>query len=307
MQALSLNFRDPFFWSYRGLIRSCGLPVRCFQNTPFRPFITTWRTTTANEQIIIPTMGTGYDFEIDWGDGTSGSYVGTTPNPTHTYASAGDHTISIRGDFPRFYMANDATYKNKLRSVNQWGDVAWSSMNTAFFGCQNLVILASDTPDLSTVTDMQKMFMAATNLTGNFSGWNTSNVTDMRNMFHSATAFNQPLNSWDTSNVTNMDGMFQQTWNFNQPLNSWNTSKVASMNSKFAYAYDFNQPLNNWDTSNVTNMDAMFANATVFNQDISAWTVTGVVTASNMFVNTALSTYNYNAILDSRSKQAVKT
>ena len=32
-------------------------------------FITTWRTTSANESIIIPTTGSGYNYTVDWGSG----------------------------------------------------------------------------------------------------------------------------------------------------------------------------------------------------------------------------------------------
>ena len=55
-----------------------------------KPFITTWETTTANESIIIPTTGTGYDYTIDWGDGTI--ETNQTGNATHTYSTAGIHT-----------------------------------------------------------------------------------------------------------------------------------------------------------------------------------------------------------------------
>ena len=34
------------------------------------PFITTWQTTSVNESITIPTTGGGYNYRIDWGDGT---------------------------------------------------------------------------------------------------------------------------------------------------------------------------------------------------------------------------------------------
>ena len=117
-------------------------------------FITTWRTTTANEWVQIPTMGGGYSFTVDRGDGTTGSYYGTVG---HTYATAGDHQVSIRGSFPRIYINNNA-YKDKLISVDQWGDMAWTSMENAFYGCTNLAILATDAPDLSNVTNMYGMF-----------------------------------------------------------------------------------------------------------------------------------------------------
>jgi PKD repeat protein len=67
-------------------------------------FITTWETTSANESITIPTKGgfsvIDYTFEIDWGDGTVETIVGDDPDPVHTYASAGTHTVAITGTFP---------------------------------------------------------------------------------------------------------------------------------------------------------------------------------------------------------------
>ena len=69
-----------------------------------RPFVTTWQTTTPNENITIPTTGTGYNYTVDWGDGTVEN--GFTGNATHTYVTAGTHTVSISGDFPRIYFVN---------------------------------------------------------------------------------------------------------------------------------------------------------------------------------------------------------
>ena len=167
--------------------------------------------------IQIPTAGTGYNFSIERGDGTTGAYSGTTPNPTHTYAVAGDYQVTIRGDFPRFWMDNHPTYRSKLRSIDQWGDIEWKTMEYAFWGCENVVVLATDAPDLSKVTSMYGMFRGAANLTGNFNHWDVSNVTNMGMLFGYATNFNQPLNNWDTSSVTNMYGVFGET-NYNQPL-----------------------------------------------------------------------------------------
>ena len=101
--------------------------------------------------------------------------------------------------------------------------------------------------------------------------------------------------------------MFAGASGFNQPLNNWNTSKVEYMNGVFNEATSFNQPLNNWDTSKVKSFGWMFQDATSFNQDLSTWVMTGATTVSDMLTNTALSTYNYNELLDKRSQQAVKT
>ena len=94
-------------------------------------FITTWRTTTANESITIPTTGGGYNYAVHWGDGSSES--GQTGNATHTYASAGDYTVSIGGFFPRIYFNNEGD-KTKIREVTQWGDIAWTSMEKRVLG-----------------------------------------------------------------------------------------------------------------------------------------------------------------------------
>ena len=54
---------------YNSHHRAYGFSVRCFQNAPFRPFITTRRTTTANESITIPTVNSTspyYNFTVDW-------------------------------------------------------------------------------------------------------------------------------------------------------------------------------------------------------------------------------------------------
>lgn len=77
-------------------------------------------------------------------------------------------------------------------------------MNNAFYGCENLQILATDTPDLSKVTDMGNMFRAATNFNGDLSNWDVSNVTNMTNVFNGARNFNSDLSAWDVSKVTNM-------------------------------------------------------------------------------------------------------
>jgi len=61
-------------------------------------FITTWQTTMINENITIPTNGGGYNYMVDWGDGTF--TAGETGDATHNYTTPGVYTVSISGDFP---------------------------------------------------------------------------------------------------------------------------------------------------------------------------------------------------------------
>ena len=92
-------------------------------------------------------------------------------------------------------------------------------MSSAFYGCANLTVLATDAPDLSGVTNMGSMFNGATSFNNPINHWDVSNVTQMY-LLLANTAFNQPLNNWDVSNVTDMSQMFNGATSFNQPLNN---------------------------------------------------------------------------------------
>ena len=71
-----------------------------------------------------------------------------------------------------------------------------------------------------------------------------SSVSNMGRMFYDASSFNHPLDSWNAVSVTLMNLMFCGPNSFNQPLGSWNVANVARMNSMFCEASSFNQPLN---------------------------------------------------------------
>ncbi|BFP42030.1 hypothetical protein FGF1_28750 [Flavobacteriaceae bacterium GF1] len=236
-------------------------------------FITTWETTTANESITIPTTGNGYSYSVDWGDGTTtGGYTG---NAEHTYGSIGTYTVKISGNFPRIYF-NDTGDKLKLKEINQWGDIAWESMERAFWGCSNMEVKASDAPDLSSVESISIMFFDCTSLTGDasFSNWNwdTSNVIHMVSTFRNATAFNGDVSSWNTSNVVNMVGTF------------WGAST-------------FNQNIGSWDTSKADNMISVLRDASSFDQNLGAWNLGNLNTGTSMLDGTALSIENWDKTL----------
>lgn len=97
-------------------------------------FITTWKTdnpgATDDNQITIPATGT--DFTVDWGDGMSDMNV--SGSITHTYASPGTYTVSITGDFTAISFDN-AGDKEKILTVEQWGDIVWSNMFRSFSEC----------------------------------------------------------------------------------------------------------------------------------------------------------------------------
>ena len=254
-------------------------------------FITTWRTSGANEPITIPTFtnivgetNETYSYTVDWGDGgiDTTTYTG---NATHTYARAGMHTVVISGAFPRIYF-NDGRVigddKAKIIAINQWGRGTWTSMAGAFYGAINLAGQATDAPDLSRVTNMSRMFEYARAFNQNIGGWDVSNVTNMASMFNSASAFHQNLGNWTVSSVKDMSYMFAHATNFNGNID-WTVSSVTNMRSMFEGTRVFNQDIGRWTVSSVTNMRSMFADARVFNQDISGWDVSSVANMAFMF------------------------
>jgi surface protein len=254
-----------------------------------RPFITTWKTDNAGTScftcITIPTaIGTGYFYDVDWNNDGTFDEFGLTDSITHNYGTIGTYTVAIRGVFPRIYFSN-AGDKSKILSVVQWGDMAWTSMESAFYGCNNLAGNASDVPNLSAVTDMSGMFSGATSFNQNIAAWNVSAVTDMHGMFRDATSFNQNIGSWNVSAVTNMYDMFYNATSFNQNIGSWNVSAVTYMASMFHFATSFNQNIGSWNVSAVTDMSSMFGGATSFNGNIGSWNVSAVTNMYDMFYN----------------------
>ena len=103
----------------------------------FKITIDTTKAGSANDTFVLPTTEAGYDAYVDWGDGGAEQNITGTPgNVSHTYAAPGSYQVKIRGTFPRIYF-NNAGDKLKLMTIDNWGNVEWSSMQNAFYGCAN--------------------------------------------------------------------------------------------------------------------------------------------------------------------------
>ena len=252
-----------------------------------RPFITTWKTdnqgNSADNQITIPTSPEEtYNYSVDWGDGSSDT--GITGNITHTYDQSGTYQVSISGNFSAMKFGSyDIVDRHKISEINQWGDIEWSSFDSAFLACTNMTISATDIPDLRNVTSLAKAFYRCSSLTnnGHFENWDVSNIENMNQLFVE-TPFNQDISRWNVSKVKDMYGMFRKT-PFNQNIGSWDTSSSESMRQMF-YFTPFNQNIGGWDVSKVRNMEQMFSYSS-FNQDISSWDVSSVTDIASIFSN----------------------
>ncbi|MCS3679280.1 surface protein [Salinibacter ruber] len=275
------------------------------------PFITTWETTSPDSVVTIPTdtSDSDYDFVIDWGDGTTETYAGPDPDPSHSYNSAGTYAVEINGTFPRIYLnagfggGGDQANALRLRSIEQWGSIQWESMSGSFLGASNLSYNATDTPDLSNVFSIAFMFGQAQNFNGDIGDWDVSGVFDMVAVFAGAENFNQDIGAWDVSGASAMSFMFFNAESFNQDISGWDVSGVLFMDSMFSEADNFNQDIGPWQTGNATDMAAMFSAATSFNQDIGGWDVSSVNDMAFMFADASsfdqdIGSWNVSSVTD---------
>jgi surface protein len=270
---------------------------------PTNNFITRWNLATSGSsptQISFGVTTTGtvnYTWQQVGGAGAtgSGSFSGSTATITGLPSGA-TIDLSIQPTNFRAISIFYNTDRSRLIDVKEWGGVVWTSMQYAFYGCDNLDITAIDIPNLTIVTNMSLMFYVCFKLNGplNISSWNTAAVTNMSSMFGGARAFNQNIGLWNTAAVTNMSGMFAGAFSFNQNIGLWNTTAVTNMSSMFYDASVFNQNIGSWNTSAVTDMSSMFLRANDFNQDIGSWNTASVANMSSMFSSSAFN-QNINA------------
>lgn len=229
-------------------------------------------------------FGVSYDYNVETSDGQT--ITGNTSNTTITFPSPGIYKIKITGTFPSYYSGTTSN-QNKIKDVIAWGPNLWTSFYRSFYVARRLVsITATDTPNLSNVTDMRDAFESAERLVSinNLGSWDVSGVTQMQSMFKFALDFNDVgITSWNTASVQRIDEMFYNATDFNQDISGWDVSNVWNMNSTFRDADSFNQPIGAWNTSNVSNTSEMFRNANIFNQDLSGWDMSNINSAAWMF------------------------
>jgi surface protein len=127
-------------------------------------------------------------------------------------------------------------------------------------------------------------FYSCTSFNADISGFDMNGVTSCFRMFFGAVAFNcggnSEMDNWDMSTVTNMDSMFQNADALNIDIGSWNTLLVSVFNN-------------------------CFNGADIFNQDISTWDWSSVASLNSFVANTALSTANYDLLLQAWDSEPI--
>ena len=209
---------------------------------PCNAFKSTWNLSNtgsgANQITFNATVATG-GANFTWETipaGTSGSgtlVAGTSLRTISGIPTGATIRLSIEPQNLQRFFFNNAGDRQRIVDIEQWGAAPWTSMENAFFGCNNLNISATDIPILTSVSNMAQMFRSCTSLNGptNIGQWNVSGVSDMQGMFRAATSFNQDVSTWNVSSVLNMFALFRTASAFNQNLGSWTLSNAVNMSA----------------------------------------------------------------------------
>ena len=248
------------------------------------------RLSASDEAFTIPTYGMNYKYDVDCDDDGIFEAINQLTAYTCDYSvnGGGEKTIVIRGTtgdgsgFPRIRV-NEFNEAVEIIKLSNWGDFVWDTMDRAFSGAVNMVVTATDVPDLSQVSSTALMFSGANLANPDTSGWNTEQVTNMRYMFFAARGANPDTSGWNTSQVTDMQGMFDLALIANPDTSGWNTGQVTDMSLMFVGAESANPNTSGWNTANVTDMSAMFNGADVARPDTSGWDTGQVVDMGFMF------------------------
>ncbi|MCK4957900.1 MAG: SUMF1/EgtB/PvdO family nonheme iron enzyme, partial [Planctomycetes bacterium] len=119
-------------------------------------FVTIWDTSLGDGTTVTLALAGTVDATIDWGDGTD-TYVNTPGPHVHDYGADGIYTVSVTGSVTAYNSMDHGgtnSERNKLVSVDSWGQLGFTSMSEAFRWCENLVSVPSTSDGLEDVTDM---------------------------------------------------------------------------------------------------------------------------------------------------------
>lgn len=272
-------------------------------------FVLQVETTGADETFTIPCQDDGvFSASIDWGDDSVSAITAFNDSDlTHTYSEAGTHTIRISGDFPNIYFNNGGDAA-KVRQVIQLGEVGWTTLEGAFYGCSGLTVFISGTCDTSGVSNFDNVLRGTSSLSSvTITTLDTSAGTSWANSFRDSglTSFNMAHVDW--SGVTSLDGTFRGSADLVTILTSGvDTSNVDNWNHTFRGLTSLALlDCTNFDTSSGTTMANTFNGTANAELDPSGWDVASVGNFSGFMNNSGMSTTVYNDLLVNWSAQSV--
>ena len=123
-----------------------------------------------------------YDVVAKQNDIVVATFNDLSNQETITLPSSGVYDLEVKSKevngFNRIAFNNGGD-RGKLTYIKQWGTIAWSSFERAFFGSSNLDLEALDNPDLSLVSRTDLMFINCSIINPNMRNWDVSNLRNM--------------------------------------------------------------------------------------------------------------------------------
>jgi surface protein len=265
-------------------------------NTDFRIVVKTDNAGVSNNDQFQFTGALGdYDVEVYDETGTTlqETITGLSDAATITIAGgAGTYELRVFpaavNPFNRIQFNNGGD-RLKLLEIRNWGDVVWSTMDFAFFGCSNITsITSSVAPDFSQVTSMSAMFNGCSSLTAlDVSGFSTAQVTSMSAMFRSCSSLTAlDVSGFSTAQVTSMFAMFDGCSSLTAlDVSGFSTAQVTSMSAMFNGCSSLTAlDVSGFSTAQVTSMSSMFNGCSSLTAlDVSGFSTAQVTSMSAMF------------------------
>lgn len=165
------------------------------------------------KEVVLPLAGT-VNCTVDWGDGTKEETIVATP--AHTYAVAGEYVVTVSGEVTALSSNGTKLTSEKkgfLVRVKQWGKTGLTSMDQAFYYCENLTRIPDDIAhSFDEVTTFAKAFDYCKKLEEIPAGLfkNAAKATDFKETFNGCETISViPENLFDNAvNVTTFYSTF---------------------------------------------------------------------------------------------------
>ena len=264
-------------------------------------------TTGASEMFTIPCQNSGvFDATIDWGDASESTITAyNDADLVHTYASAGDHTITITGTFGNIYYNNGGD-KAKVKEVSGSGYLGMLATNASFFGCTAMTLFdgMSDTKNSVSFADTFRSCTALTSLDA--STLDTTLTTTMARTFFSCSALTTlDISTLNFSIVTSFASTFSGCLSITSLLmGSIDTSSCISFGNAFRDCSSLpTLDISMLDTSITTNFEDMFRGCSSLTLlDVSTLDISVATNLSDMFNGAAsdviigISTFDIGAV-----------
>ena len=108
-----------------------GAPSVPSAGAPDSHFVTAWETPLRGDPITVPVGGAAGTYAADWGGGAPTTHEW---DATRAYGTPGSRTVRAYGDFAKIHPGSDAASAAKLHSVDRWGTVGRTTMESALEG-----------------------------------------------------------------------------------------------------------------------------------------------------------------------------